>query len=69
MQKFIKDSVIQSMYRRLSKGMSGTDFVEMFYGLNFEQFLIEESSKNLEEYNTDLNHFLQPLHEIDINES
>lgn len=57
------------MYRKLAKGMSGLEFVETFYGLDYENFLKEESKNNLEDYMVDLNHFIQPLREIDIYES
>lgn len=68
-RKLIKDNVINSMYRKLSKGMSSIEFVETFCSLDFEKFLEEQSQNLRDEQAVDLNHFIQPLHEIDFNQS
>lgn len=67
-KKLIKDNVLATMYRKLRDGMSGFDFVEKFCVIDFEAFLIEESESLRDKHTVDLNHFIQPLQEIDINE-
>lgn len=57
------------MYKKLQKGLSGIEFVETFYGLDFEKFLEEESTTLKDDHALDLNFFLEPSDEVDPYES
>jgi hypothetical protein len=49
-----KNSVIKSLYKKLDLGMSGLEFVEIFFNSRFEQFMVEEtrnSSEDISLYN------------------
>lgn len=67
--KFATENLIQHMYNKLAKGMSGISFIETFYGLKFEKFLQEEAPKLIDEPPLDLNYFLRATSEIDMDES